>query len=35
MEQNNAKLMSPLGSPVRASFFDDTKDTNLFFSPGN
>ena len=35
METTNNAVLSPMGSPVKASFFDDTKDTTLFFSPGN
>ena len=35
METLTSKSMSPIGSPIKTSFFDDTKDTALFFSPGS
>ena len=30
----NKTVLSPLGSPIKTSFFDDNKSTTLFFSPG-
>ena len=31
----NKTILSPLGSPIKASFFDDNSSTTLFFSPGS